>query len=74
MSKGEKVIVVRETNFQAYVADAISLGTMCAAFWFNYRFIGGNDAFDALLFSCFFLFAFSRTKDIRRAIKEAEQS
>lgn len=69
----EKVIVVRETNFQSYIADAFSFGSMCAAFWFNYRFIGGNDAFDILLFISFFLFSIGRTKDIRHAIENAKK-
>lgn len=72
MSK-EKVIVVRETNFQSYVADAFTFASMCAAFWFNYKFIGGNDAFDVLLFISFFLFAIGRTKDVRRAIRESKE-
>ncbi len=70
----EKVIVIRETNFQSYVADTFTFASMCGSFWFNYKFIGGNHTFDVLLFISFFLFSLGRAKDIIRAIENAKKN
>ena len=73
MKEDKKIVIVRESNFDSYVADFFTFVSIVGSFWFNYRFIGGNDALDILLFVCFFIFAVGRSKDIKRQAKEATQ-
>lgn len=69
MSK-EKVVVIRETNFESYIADTFTFASICASFWFNYKFVGGNDALDVLLFISFFTFSLGRMKNTLREINK----
>lgn len=68
MSKPQ-VIYVRERTFQSYLADFTTFGTICLSFWFNYKFIDGNNWLDALLFICFFIFAIGRSKEISKGLE-----
>lgn len=72
-SNKEKIVVVREMGFASYVADAFTFVSICFSFWFNYNFIGGNDALDLLLFICFFLFAVGRVSGIKKQITERKE-
>lgn len=71
MSK-EKIVFVRETTFESYLADFFTFASIVGSFWFNYTYIGGNDALDILLFICFFLFALGRAKDLVRLRNDLE--
>lgn len=62
----EKIIFVRETTLGSIVSDIFSFGMIAGSFWFNYRFVGGNDALDVLLFCVFFLFAMGKAKNYRK--------
>jgi hypothetical protein len=64
--KKEKIIFVKETTLGSIVSDIFTFGGIVSSFWFNYRFIGGNDALDILLFTVFFLFAMSKAANYRK--------
>lgn len=65
MSK-EKIVYVKENTFGSMMSDTFTFGCIVGSFWFNYRFIGGNDALDALLFLVFFLFAIGKAANYRK--------
>lgn len=71
MGKEKDIVIIRETNFASYIADLFTFASICGAFWFNYTFIGGNDALDILLFICFFLFSVGRAANIKRQVLES---
>jgi hypothetical protein len=64
MSK--KVIYIKENTIGSMLADTFTFATICLSFWFNYKFIGGNDALDALLFICFILFAIGKASQLKK--------
>lgn len=64
--KKEKIVFVKETTPGSIVSDVFTFGMIVGSFWFNYKFIGGNDALDILLFIVFFLFAFGEAGNYRR--------
>lgn len=68
--KDKQIVIIREHRFENYLGDALTLGYTSLAFWFNYRFIGGNDAFDVLLFIIFFMFVFNRSMQIYKQVRE----
>jgi hypothetical protein len=69
MSKPVTYIYIRENTLQSIGQDLFSLGMIVLAFWLNYRFIGGNDALDVLLFVLFFLMSFGRAANIAKSAK-----
>ena len=68
----EKIVYIKETTAGSVVSDIVTFGTICGAFWFNYRFVGGNDAMDILLFLVFFMFAIGKAANIRK-LKDIEK-
>jgi hypothetical protein len=72
MSKEQKIVYLRETTSQSMISDLFSFGTIVAAFWFNYRFIGGNDALDVVLGIAFFMFSIGRAANYKK-LKELEK-
>ena len=68
----KKIIYVKENTIGSMIADTFTFGTICVAFWFNYKFINGNDMLDVLLFICFILFAFGKASQLKR-LKEIEK-
>lgn len=62
----EKIVIIRETTVQSIISDIVTFGTILFSFWFNYKFIGGNDALDALLFIVFFLTGTAHLKNYKR--------
>lgn len=66
MTKQEKIIVIKETTLSSIINDIVTFSVLLGAFWFNYKFIGGNDALDALLFIVFFIHAATRFRDYKR--------
>lgn len=65
-NKPEKqIVLVRETTAQSIVQDIFTYGVTLFAFWFNYNFIGGNDALDVLLFISFFTISLSHLKNYK---------
>lgn len=69
----EKIVIVRETTFGSIISDMFSFGIIVASFWFNYTFIGGNDALDALLFITFFTMSFSHIKNYKRFFEDLKE-
>lgn len=63
MSK--KVIYIKENTVGSILADTFTFGSIVASFWFNYKFIDGNNILDILLFICFFLFAVGKAGNIK---------
>ena len=74
MKDDKKIIYVRERTVQSFFADAITFAVIVASFWFNYKFIDGNNWLDALLFICFFIFAIGRASDMKRQLDEDSKS
>jgi hypothetical protein len=66
MSKQEKIIYLKETTVGSIVSDIVTFGTIVGSFWFNYKFINGNNWLDVLLFISFFLFAVGKTGNYRK--------
>lgn len=65
MSK-ERIVYLKETTLSSVVSDIVTFGCLVGSFWFNYKFIGGNDALDVLLFIVFFLFAMGKAANYRK--------
>lgn len=68
----EKIVFVRETTVSSILQDVFTFGTIVFSFWFNFKFIGGNDALDVLLFICFFLFGIGRAQSYKKLKELAE--
>jgi hypothetical protein len=68
----EKIVFLRETTIGSIVSDILSFGVMCASFWFNYKFIDGNNFLDTLLFISFFTFSVGRLKEFKRLRERVE--
>jgi hypothetical protein len=54
MEKEKQIVLVRERTSQSIIQDFVSYAAVLFSFWFNYKFIGGNDALDIILFIVFF--------------------
>lgn len=70
----EKLVFVREHTLGSILSDVVTFGVIVASFWFNYRFIDGNNALDTLLFIVFFLQGFSNFKHYKRFYEEAQEA
>lgn len=73
MSKKEKIVYLKENTLSSLVADTFTFATICGSFWFNYKFINGNNWLDVLLFLCFFMFAIGKAGNVRK-LKELDKS
>jgi hypothetical protein len=69
----EKIVYLKETTPGSIVSDVVTFGCIVGSFWFNYRFIGGNDILDVLLFIVFFLFSLGKAGNYRK-LRELESS
>lgn len=56
-----KIIYFRESLLQSILADATSFGFLLVSYYLNYRFIGGNNFVDVILFIIFFTFTLGRS-------------
>lgn len=65
MSK-EKIVYIRETTVGSIASDIATFGIIIGSFWFNYKFIDGNNWLDVLLFLTFFLFAMGKAGNYRK--------
>lgn len=72
MSK-QKIIYIKENTLSSIVADTFTFASIVASFWFNYRFIDGNNWLDVLLFLCFFMFAIGKAGNMKK-LKEIERA
>jgi hypothetical protein len=68
----EKIVFIKETTVSSIISDIFTYGFTIGAFWFNYQFIGGNDALDALLFITFFTMSFSHIGNYKKLKELAE--
>lgn len=74
MSDRKNTIWVKENTLGSMLSDLFTFGSIVGSFWFNYRFIDGNNWLDVLLFICFFLFAIGKAGNYRKLAElESEQ-
>lgn len=62
----EKIVFLKETTLGSIVNDVFTFSTIVGSFWFNYKFIGGNDALDILLFLVFFMFGIGKAANYKK--------
>lgn len=55
IDRKKEFILIYESAFACFVNDAITIGWILAAFYFNHRFMDSNNFLDALLFVAFFI-------------------
>lgn len=71
MSK--KVIYIKENTLGSMLSDFFTFVAIVGSFWFNYKFIDGNNALDALLFICFFMFSVGKAAQIKKVAEIEKQ-
>lgn len=72
--KDERVVFIKEHTLWSVLSDVVTFGVIVASFWFNYRFIDGNNILDTLLFICFFFQATGNFKHYKRFYEEAQEA
>lgn len=63
--KEKQIVLVRETTVSSVIQDIVTFSCLVFSFWFNYKFIGGNDALDILLFITFFMMGMSHLRNYK---------
>ena len=66
----EKIVIVRETTISSVLQDIFTFGLLVGSFWFNYQFIGGNDALDILLFFMFFFMGLGQLRNYKYFLEQ----
>jgi hypothetical protein len=66
MKAEKEVIYFRESAIQSILSDFFMWGSLLFAFWFNHKYIDGNNFLDALVLILFFIGTFSRGEKCKR--------
>ena len=71
--KEKQIVLVREKTKDSIIQDIVSFGAILFSFWFNYKFIGGNDALDILLFIVFFGMGLRSLKEYKLFLEDVKK-
>jgi len=61
MNDEKEIILLKEGALQSVLSDIFMWASLLFAFWFNLKFIEGNNFLDAIIFILFFVGMLSRT-------------